>query len=196
MKRTIKSINFFYSFLLLLAINSQLMAQEIAGIKLDEQVNFSAMDKPLVLNGAGIRYKFFFKIYVGALYLPEKKSSAEIILSSNQVNRIYMQFVYDEVPKSKLVDAWTEGFEDNTDKATFNTLKDKLAQFNAMFSTLLKGDVVLLDYVPGRGTAVNIKGKNMGVIEGADFNRALLSVWLGDEPVTEDLKEAMLGIED
>ena len=53
---------------------------------------------------------------------------------------------------------------------------------------------MLLDYVPGSGTKVTIKGVEKGVVEGEDFNAALLDIWLGDEPADDDLKEAMLGL--
>ena len=176
--------------------SSESQNRHIAGVELPLQVVVSADNKPLLLNGAGIRYKFFFKIYVGALYLTDKQSSAETILKSDKANRVLMHFLYDEVEKKKLADAWVEGFEENVDGKIFSALQDRLKQFNAMFSDMHKGDVVLLDYIPQKGTRVMIKGDVKGTIEGADFNRALLSVWLGAEPVTEDLKDAMLGIED
>lgn len=173
-----------------------LQAKELAGVSLEQQVTVSGIAAPLKLNGAGIRYKFFFKIYVGALYLSGTQSDAALILKSNQPNRISMHFLYDEVPKEKLVNAWVEGFIDNNEKASYEAVKDRLGKFNLMFSDVHKGDVVLLDYLPGTGTRVSIKGEEKGIIEGADFNRALLAVWLGDDPVTEELKDAMLGIEE
>ncbi len=195
MKTSARMYQIFFSSFLLLTLNTNLAAREIAGVNLKEQISVEAIDKPLKLNGAGIRYKIFFKIYVGALYLSEKQSSADVILKANQPSRIAMHFLYDEVEKKKLVNAWIEGFKDNIDSKAYSAVKDRLDKFNQMFSDLHEGDVVLLDYIPGKGTRVTIKGDIKGVIEGADFNRALLSVWLGEEPVTEDLKEAMLGLE-
>jgi len=181
---------------LILISNTSVTAREIADVNLREQITVEAVDDVLILNGAGIRYKFFFKIYVGALYLTEKQTSAKVILEGSKANRIAMHFLYDEVEKEKLVDAWLEGFEDNVTSDVFSALKDRLDKFNQMFSDMHKGDLVLLDYIPQKGTRVMIKGDVKGVIEGADFNRALLSVWLGKEPVTEELKDAMLGIEE
>jgi len=178
-----------------LILSSAVSAREIAGVDLKEQITVEAVDDVLILNGAGIRYKFFFKIYIGALYLPEKQNNAAAVLNSKKANRIVMHFLYDEVEKKKLVDAWVDGFEDNIDDKAFSAVKDRLNKFNAMFSDLHSGDVVLLDYIPGKGTRVMIKNEIKGTIEGADFNRALLSVWLGEDPVTDELKDAMLGIE-
>jgi len=183
-----------FSFLLLL--NANVAARDIASVILDEQIAVEGIEKKLILNGAGIRYKLFFKIYVGALYLPAKQNGADQILGASQANRVVMHFLYDEVEKEKLVNAWIEGFEDNVEETLYKTLEDRLVQFNNMFQDLHKGDVVLLDYIPEQGTRVTIKGVNKGVIKGNDFNRALLSVWLGEDPVTEELKDAMLGIEE
>ena len=180
----------------LCAFFSSSHAIEIADVKVGEQIQLPGTSQTLVLNGAGIRYKFFFKVYVGALYLPEQQQDAGKIMANDAYNRIVMHIVYDEVPKAKLVSAWQEGFADNNSEGVMASIKDRLQAFNDMFTDLKQGDIVLLDYLPGTGTRVNIKGQELGVIAGADFNRALLSVWLGDEPVTEELKEALLGLGD
>lgn len=196
MKRSMSVFKLVAAVFVFMSVSVNSHSRELADVTIDEQVSVDGIPAPLKLNGAGIRYKFFFKIYVGALYLPEPQTDAASILKVPQPNRIAMHFTYDEVPEKKLTDAWVSGFEDNTDKATYETLKLRLDQFNGMFTDLHEGDVVLLDYLPGKGTRVSIKGVEKGIIEGADFNRALLSVWLGDDPVTEELKAAMLGIEE
>ena len=168
-----------------------LWAKEVAGVTLADEVNVGGT--PLRLNGAGVRSKFFVKVYVGGLYLPSKSHSAAEVLAMKGPNRVVMHFLYDEVSKDKLVDGWTEGFENNQDEAAMKRLRTRLDRFNALFDTVHSGDVIELDYLPKRGTVVRIKGAEKGVIEGADFNRALLAVWLGDEPADGDLKEALLG---
>lgn len=45
-----------------------------------------------------------------------------------------------------------------------------------------KGDVIRLDYQPGRGTTVTIDNEPRGTIEGEDFMPAWLSIWLGARP--------------
>jgi len=195
MKTSIIKIRVMVGLFFLLSIFS-LQAAEIAGVNIPQQVSIKGLQQPLQLNGAGIRSKFFFKIYIGALYLPEKQNSARKILEQSVANRVLMHFLYDEVSSEKLQNAWQEGFENNTQKSELEALQDRLNRFKQMFPDLHQGEQVLLDYIPGQGTRVSINGEQKGRIEGADFNRALLAVWLGDEPVTEDLKEAMLGRSD
>ncbi len=169
-------------------------AKEMAGLEFDESARLTGINKELKLNGLAIRYKFFFKIYVAALYVEQTSQDADALIKHAGAKRMLMHFVYDEVPVEKLVSGWLDGFEENTSVAEFKSLKPRIDQFNAMFETLREGDVVLLDYLPGKGTRVSIKGKEKGFIEGEDFNQALLKIWLGEEPVTEDLKEGLLGI--
>lgn len=181
------------SLCLLLLVTASLNAKELLDVQLDESIQIEGVEKSLLLNGAGIRYKFFFKIYIGALYLAEKNEKAGSILQSEQASRMLMHFIYDEVPREKLVSGWIEGFENNLAADEMGKLRQRLETFNSMFTDMHSGDIVLLDYLPGKGTRVSIKGQEKGIIEGADFNRALLSVWLGEEPVTEELKDALLG---
>ena len=55
-------------------------ALEVAGVKLEDNVHPGSRD--LVLNGAGLRTKLFFKVYVAALYLSEKKTSGAAVQST------------------------------------------------------------------------------------------------------------------
>jgi len=196
MKKAVMNNKLAYCFILICFFASGVSAKEVAGVKLEENLAVSEGGPSLSLNGAGVRYKFFFKIYVGALYLPAQQNDPAVILKGSQANRVLMHFLYDEVTQEKLVAAWQEGFAENVEADVFQTLKTRLDKFNGMFSDMHAGDVILLDYMPGKGTRVTIKGVEKGLIEGADFNQALLSVWLGEEPVTEELKDALLGIEE
>jgi len=167
-------------------------AREVAGINMPDTVQLSAGTPPLVLNGAGIRRKFFFKIYVAGLYLPSHQTSTEAVLSLPGPKRVRMQFLYKEVERDKLVTGWQEGFENNLDKASLEQLAPRLAKFNQLFRTMRRGDVINLDYQPEEGTRVIVNGNLQGVIEGADFYAALLQVWLGEKPADADLKTALL----
>lgn len=177
--------------LLVLSLAPLAEARDIAGVQLAEQLSAEG-GKTLVLNGAGIRSKFFFKIYVGALYMEMPSSNVKEVVETDSGKRIAMHFLYDEVSKKKLIDGWNEGFKNNTSPEQMAALTERINTFNAFFDTVHKGDTVILDYQPQSGTRVSIKGKEKGLIAGKDFNDALLRIWLGDRPVTDDLKKAML----
>jgi hypothetical protein len=172
---------------------SSAQAREVAGVDVPEQISLGEQATPLMLNGAGLRKKFFLSIYLASLYLPERAGDAKSILSSNQANRVRMDMLYSEVSKEKLVKAWHEGFENNHSAEELAPLKARIETFNALFKTLLAGDRVEFDYLPATGTQVSINDVVQGVIPGEDFNRALLKIWLGEAPVTKSLKKDLLG---
>jgi len=179
----------FFIFFSLLSFN--LLAEKVAGVDLNDAAVITG--KTLHLNGAGVRTKFVFDIYVAAFYTASPvKEVSDIKLDADPM-RMAMHFVYDEVSKDKLVDGWNDGFEDNLSDTQLKQLKSRIKLFNSLFKTVRKGDVILLDYIPGKGTLVTINNKNMGRVTGDEFFHALLMIWLGEDPVGDDLKAALLG---
>lgn len=166
--------------------------KEVAGVTLPETITLGAKP-PLVLNGAGLRSKFFIKVYVGALYLPARTHDAEAVLRSNGPVAMHMYILHSEISKEKLVDAWNDRFDANLDAAEHARLGPHIERFNGLFQTVHQGDVIRLDYLPGTGTTVSIDNEKRGVIEGEDFRQAWLRIWLGKRPADANLKQELLG---
>jgi hypothetical protein len=178
--------------LLMLSVMT-IQARDIAGVSLAEQIVREADSAKLVLNGAGIRKKFFFDIYLASLYLQQQTSDVAQVLNVDKPAQVQMRILYSEVEKDKLVQGWNDGFSANLSADELQVIRARLDQFNAMFETLRAGDLVSLDYMPGKGTIVTIKGVEKGVVAGGDFYQALLKVWLGESPISKSLKKELLG---
>ena len=180
--------------LLLALFAAPALAAEVAGVQVEERIKLETSE--LVLNGAGLRTKAFFKVYVAGLYLAAKKTSAEDVLALPGAKRVSMRLMRDLSAK-QLTDALDEGFRDNTPVAEQEPLKGRLAELTAVMNALQsakEGDVIALDWVPGSGTRIMLNGEPRGrAIAGEDFYRALLRIWLGDNPVSGSLKKALLG---
>jgi len=187
-----KTIIFIFSTLL---FSFSLHAKTVANIEIPNSVSIDNAAKKLVLNGAGIRTKFIFDIYVGALYLEEKRDNAEAIYSLNGAKKVHMHFIYDEISKEKLVNAWNDGFNSNHSNDELAALKNQITQFNNLFTSVKKGDVIDINFSPGIGTSIIINGKTNGTVKGDEFFTAILKIWLGEHPADIDLKNAMLGNE-
>ena len=175
--------------LLSLASAPAAFGKEVAGVTLPDTV--SVEGKSLKLNGAGLRTKMVFKVYVAGLYLETLSKDGAAVVSSDQVRRMHLSILR-SLDRSKITEAITEGFEKNS-KAQLATLKARLDRLNAMIPDVEKGDQIVLTYVPGKGTVVSAKNVEKGVIEGKDFADALFAVWLGANPVQADLKKSLLG---
>jgi hypothetical protein len=180
--------------LLLLLAALPVAAAEVAGVQVDERIRLESSD--LVLNGAGLRTKFFLDVYVAGLYLAEKRTSADEVLSLPGTKRITMRLMRGASAK-QLTDALELGIHSNTTAAEQEALKGRLAELADIMSALQtakKGDLIALDWLPGTGTRVVLNGEARGKpIAGEDFYRALLRIWLGHDPAQESLKKALLG---
>lgn len=57
-----------------------------------------------------------------------------------------------------------------------------------------KGSKIVLTYVPGMGTTVEVNGKNKGTLGGKAVSDAILNTWLGPKPGPgADFKKGILG---
>lgn len=166
-------------------------AAEVEGVRLPDALSMQGETQHL--NGAGVRTKFFFDIYIGALYRLKKSRNAQAILAHPESTVVTMDILYREVDAARLRHGWQEGFRKNQTPAAMQALQKRLDKFNALFVDVRKGDQYRFDFRRDGVTAVRFNGREIGMIRGVDFQRALLAVWLGRKPADDDLKHAMLG---
>lgn len=169
-------------------------AAEVAGVKMEEKATVE--NSSLSLNGAGLRKRAFFQVYVIGLYLPEKKAAAADVIGAPGAKRLAIHMLRD-VGADQFGDALMDGMKDNHSEADMKALEPRAKQLVAIMTEMKeakKGMRITLDWLPGKGTQVGVDGKAVGApIAGEDFYRGLLRVWLGDNPVQGDLKKALLG---
>jgi long-chain acyl-CoA synthetase len=167
------------------------LAAEVGGVKLDDKVSMGAQE--LVLNGAGVRTRVVFKVYVASLYLPQKATELATVLSKSP-RRIQLNLLR-TLAADQLVEALNEGLAENNTAAELAAVKsqvDQLATIMKSFKEVKEKDVITLDFVDG-ATRIGLNGEAKGSIGGDAFNQALIKVWLGDKPVQADLKKSLLG---
>ena len=179
-----------------LSLNSLNVAQavEVAGVKFDDQTSLG--NASLIANGAGMRKKAFFKVYAMALYLPEKQADSEAVLSAKGARRIAITLLRDLTAK-QFVDALHEGVAENHSESEMAALKERLDQFSEAMLGIgeaKSGARVLIDFQPEGTTRLTVNNEVRGSdLAGEDFFNALLKIWIGNKPVQDDLKQALLG---
>ena len=171
-------------------------AAEIEGLKIDDRVYVAEGFPELALNGAGVRRKFVVvKMYVAALYLAQKKTASDEVLSDTGPKRVAMHILQDEITAEQLVAALHDGLAANNQPPELAPLERRIRELAGMIRQVGKvnqGGTILLDYLPGIGTRITINGIPRLTIPGEDFNKAMLRIWLGDRPVDGRLKSALL----
>jgi hypothetical protein len=175
--------------LLALALALPASAREVAGVQVPDSVTVGG--KTLALNGAGIRSKFFVKVYVGALYLEQRSSDPAAIVAADAPWKVSLTLKR-EADKKAILGGFKEGFEKNS-SADLPKLLPALDRVDAIMKDLRPGDVVEFTYLPGAGCTVNAPGGGTVTIEGKTFADGMLRIWLGEKPADGDLKSGMLG---
>ena len=168
---------------------------EIAGVKVEDSAMVGGAKLPL--NGAGIRYKGPFKVYVADLYVGKKVASLDELVAAPGPKRLTMTMLR-EVEAGPFGKLLTRGMEDNNPKSEISRLVPGLIRMGDIFSAnkvLIPGDTILLDWIPGTGLVVTAKGKVQGEpFKEPEFYKALMSIWLGGVPADFKLKDALLGV--
>jgi Chalcone isomerase-like len=177
-----------------LALPTHSHAAEVGGIKMEDRVKVAGKD--LALNGLGLRTRAMFKVYAMGLYLPKKETTVEAILASNGPRRFTIVMMR-EVSGEDFGQAFMAGINANTDKAEKSKIVSQMVKFGEMFVTiggLKKGDVITGDWVPEKGTVLELNGKSISEpLPDVAFYNALLKIWIGDKPADSALKPQLLG---
>ena len=182
---------------LALLVSTAACGAEIEGVKLPGSVRLGADGPALVLNGAGVRMRLIFRVYVAALYLPARTENAEAILRGDQPKRFVMHMLRDLSAES-INASIKEALEETLTPTERQPLDARMTRFQAIFDAMREvkaGMQITLDYLPLPGTIVSVNAEEKDRIPGADFNQALMRVWLGDRPRDPDLRKALLGID-
>lgn len=166
----------------------------ISGVRYEEAATLGG--NKLHLNGAGTRYKGPFKVYTAGLYLGKKAGTPEEILAGPGAKRMSVVMLR-EIDAGELGKLFVRGVEDNMDRAAMSRLIPGLMRMSQIFTEhkkLQPGDHFTLDWVPGTGTVVSVRGVQQGEpFREPEFFNALLRIWLGPVPADWKLKESLLG---
>ena len=169
-------------------------AKELPIVRFDDSIRVANMK--LILNGAGIRYKTFLKVYAAGLYLNTKTSDANIALTQGGTKRIVIIILRD-LNQDEFGRGFMAGIQQNTEKAERLKLVGQFLRLGEMFASspeIKKGDILNIDWSPEVGTLFTLNGKKMAeAYPDPAFYHALLRLWLGEKPLDNALKKALLG---
>ena len=168
---------------------------EISGVKVEDTLTIAGTQ--LHLNGAGIRYKGPFKVYVGDLYTTQPVKSLDELMAAPGPKRLGMTFLR-EINSTDFGKLLTRGIEDNVSKNDLSKIIPGMIKMGEIFAankSFGPGDVCTLEWDPAKGLSIVARGKLQAEpFKDPAFFRALMSIWFGQSPADWKLKEQMLGI--
>lgn len=167
---------------------------EISGVKVEDSATVAGTK--LQLNGAGIRFKGPFKVYVAELYTTKKVHSLDELIAAPGPKRMTLVMTRDMEagPFGKLL---TRGMEDNNPKSEMSKLIPGLMKMSEIFTAnknFVPGDTIFMDWIPGTGLVIFARGKVQAEpFTEPEFFKALMGIWLGPQPAYWKLKDNLLG---
>ncbi len=172
---------------LLLAVTTR--AGELGGVRMDDTLTLQ--DEQLVLNGLSLRTATLAKVpvYVIGLYLEERSEDDRKIIESPERKRVVMHFVR-KVGANDLRKGWEDGFQKNTRDR--KAIQPQFEAFQAAMRDVTKDERLVLDFVDGK-VEVRFDDELAATIPGRDFQKGLMSCWMGPKPLTQELKAGLLG---
>lgn len=169
-------------------------AVELAGQRIDEAVDVAGTR--LSLNGAGTRFAAIVRVYNAALYTSRKVGSIEELIAAPGPKRMAISMLR-EMDSADLGKRFTRGVEDNLPRAELSKVVPGLIRMGQIFSEhkkLMPRETFTIDWIPGTGTIISVKGRQQGEpFKEPEFFGALMSIWLGKSPADARLKELLLG---
>ncbi|MPM36899.1 hypothetical protein SDC9_83503 [bioreactor metagenome] len=176
---------------------SQAASTEVAGVTFP--ATLKVQQGTLQLNGAGVRYKAVFKVYAAGLYLTKPVQTTAEAFAQEGPKRVVVQMLR-EIDSAELGRLFSRSMEDNMDKAAFSKVVPGVLRMSEIFSQhkkLATGDQFTVDWVPGTGTIITVRGETQGEpFKEPEFFNALLGIWLGPHPADWKLRDALLGKKD
>ena len=176
-------------FSILSGVSAAPQAATVEGVTFSREVR--AGDSTLALRGYGLlRYMVFIKAYVAAFYLPERIRSEDAL--GDVPKHLEIEYFH-AITAQDFAKATSSSISRNVSLMTFQRLKPKIDEFNALYRDVKPGDRYALTYIPGKGTTLSWNGQPLGTVAGEDFAVGLFDIWIGPNPLDSDLKRLLLG---
>jgi len=183
-------------FLLLLPFSTS--ALTIDGYEIPQVIPATSQHAELKLNGAAMRiYYGVVDTYIGKLYVENPISDELALVEADEYKRMVFQVVMKRISGRRMAKAMYDALQLNLSTEEALNLEERLQLMVDMFEgSLKKGQEGYIEWVPGVGSRIVIKGEVKGIIPGKDLNDAILNIWVGENPVGSTFKRQVLGLEE
>lgn len=149
----------------------------------------------LQLNGSGVRSSHSIRAYAIGLYLGATADSLDSAMAAPGAKRIEIVSLL-TLPAALFSKPLVRGFKKNLPKGEFEDMQPRINAFTEQVLAIEEvklGSRLAMEWIPGKGTRILVDGRQSGAaIQGEDFFRGLLAIWIGPRPTQDDLKVQLL----
>ncbi len=148
----------------------------------------------LTLNGMGMWKRAGNDMFIAALYLPSPSGDVNAINYEKIPKRVEIRVVEDSIHKASFMQMWREYISINTPRENRSKInKDILGFIKSFKGKLLKGDRLIIDFLPGSGVYVLLNGNQINRIENDKLAEVIVNALVGERPITPEFKKGLLG---
>jgi hypothetical protein len=187
----------FAGFTLTLALGQAQQAQArvitLEGQRFDDVITLN--DRVLRLNGLGLRGVAWVKAFVAGLYVPVPSSEPGALLAMPGPKRLRLKVMLD-APSHELTKSLVARINKYEPEPALKQLGERPAQLGELIDSLgdlRSGDVLDLDFEPGKGVRLSYNDKAVGApVAGEDLYRAVLKIFVGERAIDKRMKAGLL----
>ena len=186
------------SLILLLLLPFSSFALTIGGFEIPQIIPATSEHAELKLNGASMRIMYgVVDTYVGKLYVENPVTDEKALIAADEYKRMVFQIAFKRISGRRMAKAMYDALQINLSTEEASKLEERLQLMVEMFdSSIKKGQEGYIEWVPGQGSRIVINGVVKGILPGKDLNDAILSIWIGENPVGATFKKQVLGLEE
>ena len=178
---------------LMLSLFVALPSQALTIKGVDVKDTMTLENQKLVLNGAGIRTKWFVEGYIAALYLNEKTSDAQAVIDADEPMAVRLIITSGMITPKRMSDSTRDGFISSTGGNIAPIANEIDELISAFKDKVEEGDIFDLVYQPEVGVTVYRNGEEKVKVEGMEFKKALFGIWISKNGIQKSLRKDMMG---
>ena len=141
------------------------------------------------LIGSGVFRYMIWTAYAGAYYQLEGETQPQPL--SNTPRRLELAYFH-AIEASDFAEATEKTLQDTLTLYEFNQIEAPLERLNQRYRDVVPGDRYLLSW-NGEQLRLSLNGEVLIEEQSADFASAMFSIWLGEQPLDDDFRDALLG---
>ncbi|WP_404376236.1 chalcone isomerase family protein [Vreelandella aquamarina] len=142
------------------------------------------------LLGSGVFRYMIWTAYAGAYYQLEGEREPQPL--SDVPRRLELAYFH-EIAAEDFAEATEKTLSDSLTLYEFNQVKENLEQLNQQYRDVVPGDRYLLSW-DGEQLRLALNGETLYEDNSAEFASAMFGIWLGERPLGEDFRDALLGL--
>lgn len=170
-------------------------ATELAGVEIPSAIRAEGQRQVWYLMGTAQVHRSFVPFYGLALHGPTAASRETQLSQGLTPLQITLVWYASDLPKEQVQDHFRKLFEQVTTAETRSRVAPRLEKFIEMLPAAVRGEKMVLFYSPDAGTRITLGDGTAANFAGIEFNRALISMWLGPQADAQ-VREGLTGSTD